>query len=309
MSVSQIKNKILAGKLLAKRVELVLARQVEELARVGKRAPGLAVILVGDNPASHAYVKNKAKSAARCGFIEQTIKLPASASDRELSGLIAKLNHDPLVDGILLQLPLPKPLQGEVFVEQIDPSKDVDGLHSVNLGRVMQGRKGVRSCTPLGAMMLADLAFSEIDLSAQEGSLTLPKLCDFSGKEAVVVGRSILVGKPLSMLLLERNATVTIAHSRTPDLPAVARRADLLFAAVGVPKLVKGDWIKPGAVAIDVGINRLPDGSLCGDIDFESANSVAGAITPVPGGVGPMTVAMLMQNTLSLYRANIGIND
>lgn len=296
---------LLDGKSLAQKVSTSLALRVKRTVQAGLRPPGLSVIMVGDNPASQAYVRNKEKMALECGFRAETIKLPADCSEAQLQDTISKLNSSADVDGILLQLPLPKHLSGDEFVAQIDPKKDADGLHSVNQGYALQGRPGVRSCTPLGSMMLIDLALSgpAIGQPTADSFGGLPKRADLSSKRAVVVGRSNLVGKPLALLLLERNATVTVAHSKSGDLAGVCRTADILVAAVGVPGLVQDSWVKPGAIVIDVGINRLPSGKLGGDVNFETVSKVASAITPVPGGVGPMTVAMLMSNTFDLYQS------
>lgn len=245
------------------------------------RKPGLAVVQVGDDPASTVYVRNKRRSCAEVGFESFAHDLPATTTEAELLDLIHTLNRDDRVDGILIQLPLPKGLDTNRIIDAIDPRKDVDGLHPVNAGLLSVGRPGLRPCTPSGCMRLLEEAG-----------------CDPAGKRAIVIGRSILVGKPVALMLLEKNATVTIAHSRTPDLPATVRQADIVIAAVGKADMIKGEWIKPGAVVIDVGINKRPDGKLTGDVDFESARQVASAITPVPGGVGPMTIAMLLANTL-----------
>ena len=254
--------------------------------------PGLAVVLVGDDPASAVYVRNKLRATAECGLKSLEFELPASASEAEVLDLVAKLNRDPAVHGILVQLPLPKQIDADKVLGLIDPEKDVDGFHPVNAGRLSVGLPGFVPCTPRGSQILIDRI-----------------LPDLSGKTAVVIGRSNIVGKPMAQLLLQRNATVTIAHSRTKDLPAVCRTADVLVAAVGRPLMVKGDWIKPGAIVIDVGINRIEvdgKGKIVGDVDFDSAKAVAGAITPVPRGVGPMTIACLMLNTLDSARRAAG---
>lgn len=259
--------------------------------------PGLAVIIVGDDPASHAYVNSKSRIARECGFKSVQHTLTAETSQKELGSLVASLNADPSIHGILVQLPLPKPLNSEPIIQSILPEKDVDGLHVVNAGKLATGdlESGLVSCTPAGAMVFVRRTHGE----------------DLSGLNAVVIGRSNLFGKPMAQLLLNANATVTIAHSRTKNLPAICRNADILVAAVGRPEMVKGDWVKPGATVIDVGINRIPapekgEGKtrLVGDVAFDEARSLAAAITPVPGGVGPMTIAMLMANTaISAYRA------
>ncbi|SCM71902.1 bifunctional 5,10-methylene-tetrahydrofolate dehydrogenase and 5,10-methylene-tetrahydrofolate cyclohydrolase [uncultured Pleomorphomonas sp.] len=246
--------------------------------------PGLAVVLVGDDPASGVYVRNKLKATAECGLQSFEHILPADTSEADLLALVGKLNADPAVHGILVQLPLPKQIDADKVLGLIDPDKDVDGFHPVNAGRLSIGLPGFVPCTPRGAQILIDRL--------------LPSL---AGKHAVVIGRSNIVGKPMAQLLLQKNATVTIAHSRTADLPGLCRTADVLVAAVGRPLMVKGDWVKPGAVVIDVGINRIEvdgKGKLVGDVDFASAAEVAGFITPVPKGVGPMTIACLMLNTL-----------
>ncbi len=252
---------------------------------------GLAVVIVGDDPASHAYVNSKSKMAKECGFKSVQHTLPVETTQDELAALVASLNNDPSIHGILVQLPLPKHLKSEPIIQSILPEKDVDGLHVVNAGKLATGdlETGLVSCTPAGAMVFVRRTHGE----------------DLSGLNAVVIGRSNLFGKPMAQLLLNANATVTIAHSRTKDLPAVCRNADILVAAVGRPEMVKSDWVKPGATVIDVGINRIPapekgEGKtrLVGDVAFEEAARVADVITPVPGGVGPMTIAMLMANTV-----------
>jgi methylenetetrahydrofolate dehydrogenase (NADP+)/methenyltetrahydrofolate cyclohydrolase len=252
---------------------------------------GLAVVIVGDDPASHAYVNSKSKMAKECGFKSVQYTLPAETKQEELAALVASLNADPSIHGILVQLPLPKPLNSEPIIQSILPEKDVDGLHVVNAGKLATGdlETGLVSCTPAGAMVFVRSTHGE----------------DLSGLNAVVIGRSNLFGKPMAQLLLNANATVTIAHSRTKDLPAVCRNADILVAAVGRPEMVKADWVKPGATVIDVGINRIAapekgEGKtrLVGDVAFAEAEQVAAVITPVPGGVGPMTIAMLMANTV-----------
>ncbi len=283
---------LLDGKALANQIQATLAADIQALTAQGQRPPGLAVIMVGDNPASAAYVRNKERACARVGIASYGQHLPATVSQQALSDLIQQLNADPKVDGILVQLPLPNHLDAVALLHTIDPDKDVDGLHPINLGRLVRGEPGLRSCTPYGVMRLLEAA-----------------QINPSGSNALVVGRSILVGKPMALMLLEANATVTVAHSRTPDLPALMRQADILVAAVGRPGMVTAADVKPGGVVIDVGINRVeqPDGSsrLVGDVDFASVEPVAGAITPVPGGVGPMTVAMLLENTVTSYRSRL----
>ena len=256
----------------------------------GVRA-GLAVVIVGDDPASHTYVSAKSRMAKECGFLSVQHTLPEETSQEELAALVAELNADPSIHGILVQLPLPKHLRSEPIIQSILPEKDVDGLHVVNAGKLATGdlEGGLVSCTPAGAMVFVRRTYGD----------------DLSGLDAVVIGRSNLFGKPMSALLLAANATVTTAHSRTKDLAAVCRKADILVAAVGRPEMVKADWVKPGAMVVDVGINRVPapergEGrtKLVGDVAFEECVKVAGVITPVPGGVGPMTIAMLMANTI-----------
>ena len=299
--------KILDGKWLSQFVLARIKREVETLQREKNTVPGLGVILVGDNPASKTYVANKEKAAAGCGFKAFDVRLPENATFDQVMGAVRSFNENPGVHGILLQLPLPKHLDSNPLLDAIDPRKDADGLHPLNQGLLMRGQGVSRPCTPLGAMKLIDLAYSSVDplATSAQSEVSIP-VKDLTGKKAIVIGRSILVGKPAALLLLERNATVVMAHSRTQDLPERCREADIVVAAVGVPRLVKGDWIKPGAIVIDVGINRMPDGKLCGDVDFESAKERAAAITPVPGGAGPMTIAMLIQNTLDSCRSFVG---
>lgn len=285
---------LLDGKALAARIQAELTHEVRSLQERFPRPPGLAVLWVGDNPASAAYVGNKNRSGAGVGIdISKGQHLPATLSEAELLAIVDELNADASVDGILVQLPLPEQIDSNRILDRIDPDKDVDGLHPTNLGRLVRGEPGLRSCTPAGVMRL--LAEAGIDLA---------------GKTAVVLGRSILVGKPVALMLLEKNATVIMAHSRTRDLAALTRSADVVVAAVGKPGLVDGAMIKPGAVVIDVGINRITDAvgksRLVGDVDFASVREVASAITPVPGGVGPMTVTMLLANTVQSYRRRVG---
>jgi methylenetetrahydrofolate dehydrogenase (NADP+)/methenyltetrahydrofolate cyclohydrolase len=277
-------TKILDGKALAQQMQGDLAQQVEALTAKGDRPPGLAVLMVGDNPASAAYVRNKERSCTRVGIASFGKHFPAETTQAELEQMVDVLNQDERVDGILVQLPLPDHLDSVALLNRIHPDKDADGLHPTNLGRLLRGEPGLQSCTPAGVMRL---------LKANDISV--------KGKSAVVIGRSILVGKPLALLLLAEDATVTIAHSRTPDLTTVARSADILVAAVGRPGLVTPDMVKPGAVVLDVGINRVGD-RLVGDVDYETVAPVSGWITPVPGGIGPMTVAMLLQNTVWSYQ-------
>ncbi|MBW4695211.1 MAG: bifunctional methylenetetrahydrofolate dehydrogenase/methenyltetrahydrofolate cyclohydrolase FolD [Lyngbya sp. HA4199-MV5] len=279
---------LLDGKALANAIQTDLTQQVQDLQARKGRAPGLAVLMVGDNPASAAYVRNKERACANVGIASFGQHFPATATQAELEQAIAALNKDDRVDGILVQLPLPDHLDAVALLNQIDPDKDADGLHPVNLGRLVRGESGLRSCTPAGVMRL--LQAYDVDLK---------------GQYAVVIGRSILVGKPQALMLLEADATVTIAHSRTPDLGAIARTADILIVAVGRPGLITAAMVKPGAIVVDVGMNRITDASgkarLVGDVDFASVQSIAKLITPVPGGVGPMTVAMLLQNTVLSY--------
>jgi methylenetetrahydrofolate dehydrogenase (NADP+)/methenyltetrahydrofolate cyclohydrolase len=284
----------LDGKALAARIQTELAEQIMGFVNDGHRPPGLAVIMVGDNPASAAYVRNKERSCKRVGIASFGKHLPATTSQEELLNLLQQLNRDNQVDGILVQLPLPDHLDAIALLHAIDPDKDVDGLHPLNMGRLVRGEAGLRSCTPYGVMrMLAEYGI------------------DPSGQQALVLGRSILVGKPMALMLLEANATVTVAHSRTQALTALTQQADILVAAVGRPGMITADAVKPGSVVIDVGINRVevPGGKakLVGDIEFASVEPVASAITPVPGGVGPMTVAMLLENTVKSYRQRVGI--
>jgi methylenetetrahydrofolate dehydrogenase (NADP+) / methenyltetrahydrofolate cyclohydrolase len=280
---------VLDGKAVAAKVRAQAAERARSFAARFGRRPGLAVVQVGEDPASTVYVRNKRRSCVETGIESFAHDLPASTSEAELLALIATLNADANVDGILVQMPLPKHLDSNRIIDAIDPAKDVDGLHPKNAGLLMVGRPGLRACTPSGCMRLI----------AEAG-------CDPAGKHAVVVGRSILVGKPMALLLLEANATVTIAHSRTPDLAATVARADIVVAAVGRAHMIKGAWLKPGAVVIDVGTNKGADGKLTGDVEFAAARLVASAITPVPGGVGPMTIAFLLSNTVdaALQRAS-----
>jgi methylenetetrahydrofolate dehydrogenase (NADP+)/methenyltetrahydrofolate cyclohydrolase len=282
-------------------IERVTRARERLMAETGVR-PGLAVVLVGEDPASRVYVKNKSLKAEECGFHSEQHTLAAETAEADLLALLAKLNADPAVHGILVQLPLPKQIDETKVLLAVDPDKDVDGFHPVNVGRLAAGARDAAlvPCTPAGSVILVKEALGR----------------DLSGLEAVVIGRSNIVGKPVAQLLLQENCTVTIAHSRTRDLPAVARRADILVAAVGRPEMVKADWVKPGACVIDVGINRVPapekgEGAskLVGDVDFAGAARVAGAITPVPGGVGPMTIALLMANTLVAAARKAGRGD
>jgi methylenetetrahydrofolate dehydrogenase (NADP+) / methenyltetrahydrofolate cyclohydrolase len=298
---------ILDGKKLAARIESSIQEKVSKLQTIVGRAPGLGVILVGDNPASHVYVANKEKFAARCGFKTFDARLSKDASQSEVAAAIQSFNVNKNVDGILLQLPLPAHLNSNALLDLIDPKKDADGLHPVNQGLLMRGEGVLRSCTPLGSMRLIDLALSGKYSGLDNLNYFDLPYVDLSGKNAVVVGRSILVGKPLSLMLLERNATVTIAHSKTPNLEAIASKADILVAAIGKVEILNSSHIKTGAIVVDVGINRTADGKLKGDVNFAEAAGKAGYITPVPGGVGPMTIAMLIENTLRSYQSTNNI--
>jgi methylenetetrahydrofolate dehydrogenase (NADP+)/methenyltetrahydrofolate cyclohydrolase len=277
--------RIIDGKAIATALRAAVAAEVQRLTRAHGLEPGLAVVLVGENPASAVYVRSKAKQTLEAGMHSFDHRLPETASENEVLALVAKLNADPAVHGILVQLPLPQQIDSQKVLAAIDPAKDVDGFHPVNAGRLATGLPALTPCTPLGCIHLAKSVHRALD-----------------GMEAVVVGRSNIVGKPLIQLLLNENATVTVAHSKTRDLPAVTRRADIVFAAVGRPEMVRGDWIRPGATVIDVGINRIsgPDGKskIVGDVAFAEVAEIAGAITPVPGGVGPMTIACLLVNTV-----------
>ncbi len=277
---------LINGKALAKEVRAEVKTRAEAFAAKHGRAPGLHVVLVGEDPASQVYVRNKQRAAGKAGIAGEVHRLPAETSEADLLALIAELNAAPGIDGILVQLPLPAHLDDQTIVDAIDPSKDVDGLHPFNAGLLFVGRHGLRPCTPSGCMRMLEHVG-----------------CNPKGKRALVLGRSTLVGKPIALMLLEKHATVTIAHSRTEDLAERVGEADIVVAAVGRAELVQGDWIKKGAVVIDVGINRLEDGSLTGDVDFEGASKRASYITPVPGGVGPMTIAMLLSNTVDAAEA------
>ncbi|MDR3326394.1 MAG: bifunctional methylenetetrahydrofolate dehydrogenase/methenyltetrahydrofolate cyclohydrolase FolD [Rhodospirillaceae bacterium] len=278
--------KIIDGNIFASYIRNIITNQIVDLKAGGGPIPGLAVILVGDNSASHIYVKNKNKRATEVGIISFEYYLQVNADEKELLSLIKQLNVDPRVHGILVQLPLPKQIDAQKVIEAIDPDKDVDGFHPLNVGRLTSGSgTAIVPCTPLGCLLLAK-----------------SELVDLSGKISIVLGRSNIVGKPMAQLLLRESATVIIAHSHTRNLPDVCRKADILIAAVGQPKLIKGDWIKPGALVLDVGINRILSDTgksyIVGDVAFNEALSVAGAITPVPGGIGPITIAILLRNVL-----------
>ena len=281
---------ILNGKALAAEIRSEVKTQVAALAEKGV-STALAVILVGDDSASQVYVRNKIKACADTGIRSLEFRMPAETTQQQLLAKIAELNADESVDGILVQLPLPKQINADAVIAAIDPAKDVDGFHVANAGALITGKQGFVPCTPFGVMRLI------------EKSGVNPR-----GKSAVIVGRSNIVGKPMALLLLAADATVTVAHSRTPDLSAVTRNADILVAAVGRAKLIKADMVKPGAVVIDVGMNRDENGKLCGDVDFAEVKEIAGSITPVPGGVGPMTIAMLMQNTVLAAQMRRGIS-
>jgi methylenetetrahydrofolate dehydrogenase (NADP+)/methenyltetrahydrofolate cyclohydrolase len=289
---------LIDGKARAAALRAEVAAGVAAFVATHGRAPGLTVVLVGDDPASAVYVGSKGKATREAGMISGEYRLPADTSEADLLTLVATLNADPAVDGILVQMPLPKQIDSDRVIAAIDPAKDVDGLHPINTGLLVSGRDGLVPCTPSGCMLLIKEAFG----GSSGGNI--------AGAEAVVIGRSILVGKPMAALLTNASATVTVAHSRTRDLAGHVARADIVVAAVGIPGMVKGEWIKPGACVIDVGINRiaLPDGKtrLVGDVDFEGAMARAGWITPVPGGVGPMTIACLLANTLKAARARAG---
>ena len=281
-------NKVIDGKAFAAGLTQRIGNAVAEYTAAGHPQPGLAVVLVGEDPASQVYVRNKIRTTTEAGMRSIEYKLDVSTSQDELMALIEKLNQDDEVDGILVQLPLPKQIDGDAVINAIDPEKDVDGFHVINVGRLSIGLDSLIPCTPYGCIMLLEDHFG-----------------DLSGKSAVVVGRSNIVGKPMAQLLLSRNCTVTVAHSRTANLQDVCRQADIVVAAVGRPEMIDGDWIKDGAVVIDVGINRVTapergEGKfrLTGDVDYESAGAKASAITPVPGGVGPMTIACLLRNTM-----------
>ena len=277
---------IINGTELSAKIRQTIKQEVEEIKTQGKRPPLLSVILVGDNPASQSYVRGKEKACLSVGMENRTIRLGAGISQEELIQVVRNQNEDPDVDGILVQLPLPDHFDADPILDQISPDKDVDGLHPVNAGLLLTGRDGLVPCTPSGVMeMLKSIGLE-----------------DLSGLNAVVIGRSNLVGKPLSLLLQQKNATVTMAHSRTKDLAQICSQADILIAAVGKEKMITKEYIKEGAVVIDVGINRMANGKLCGDVDFDDVKDKVSAITPVPGGVGPMTVCMLLMNTLKAYK-------
>jgi methylenetetrahydrofolate dehydrogenase (NADP+)/methenyltetrahydrofolate cyclohydrolase len=279
---------LIDGKAIAQKVRDGVTARVSEFRSRHGRAPGLTVVLAGDDQASAVYVRNKEKTSNELGIAGSVLRFPAGVSEDEILATVRTLNGDDAVDGILVQLPLPKQVRASLVLDSIDPRKDVDGFHPVNVGALWAGQHGLVPCTPRGCMRLLDEAGVPLD-----------------GARAVVVGRSNIVGKPVAALLLARNATVTLAHSKTRDLRALCREADVLVAAVGRAKMIPGDWIKQGAAVIDVGMNRDEAGKLCGDVDFTSAQGVAGCITPVPGGVGPMTIAMLLENTVLAAEARV----
>jgi methylenetetrahydrofolate dehydrogenase (NADP+)/methenyltetrahydrofolate cyclohydrolase len=289
-----MQTRVIDGKAVAAEVRAGVAKDVAALKANHGITPGLAVVLVGEDPASKVYVKNKGEQTKEAGMNSWEYKLPAETSEADILAIVQKLNNDPAVNGILVQLPLPKHVNAERVLNTIDPNKDVDGFHPVNVGRLWIGERTLVPCTPTGSVILA--------------KTVQPNL---SGLHAVVIGRSNIVGKPVSALLLRENCTVTVAHSRTKNIEAVVKSADLVVAAVGIPEMVKGDWLKPGAIVIDVGINRVPSENgktkLVGDCDYASCAAVAGAITPVPGGVGPMTIACLLQNTVEAAKIQHGI--
>ena len=280
---------IIDGKLVAQTVRAGLAQEVAALKARGVE-PGLAAVLVGENPASVIYVRNKRKACAEVGIASTQHDLPATITERELLKVIQQLNDDPKTNGILVQLPVPKQIRADAITDALSPAKDVDGLHPYNIGRLTRGDSLFVPCTPLGCMVMLDYYKLPVE-----------------GRRAVIVGRSNLVGRPASLLLMHRNATITVCHSKTQDIAAVCREADIVLVAMGKAKFLTADMVKPGAVVIDVGINRLPDGTLCGDVDYGPVAEKAGWITPVPGGVGPMTVAMLLSNTVTSAKRAHGI--
>jgi methylenetetrahydrofolate dehydrogenase (NADP+)/methenyltetrahydrofolate cyclohydrolase len=280
--------RLIDGKSLAKKVQSTVASEVEQLKQEKNIVPGLAVILIGDDPASHAYVKMKAKACENVGFYSITHNMPDTISQDEIIATIEMMNNNPRIDGILVQLPLPKHVDTDKILEVIDPKKDVDGFHAYNIGRLVSGLDSFIPCTPLGVMKM----FKEYQI-------------DLEGKDVCVVGASNIVGKPMAALLLNANATVTVTHIFTKDLKAHTSKADIVVVGVGVPGLIKEDMVKDGAIVIDIGINRIKDGSLVGDVDFENVSPKCSYITPVPGGVGPMTIAMLLSNTLKAAKVRV----
>ncbi|GKS57244.1 bifunctional protein FolD [Nitrospira sp.] len=281
---------IIDGKALAQQIRERIANDCADLLATKHVRPGLAAILVGDDPASHIYVRNKEKACEAAGIYVDEHKLPASTSQAELLRLIDKMNVDPRIHGILVQLPLPKQIDSKIVLEAVSPQKDADGFHPYNFGRLVEGSPTVEACTPKGVIKMIESTGVAIE-----------------GKRAVVLGRSNIVGKPVALMLLQRNATVTVCHSKTNDLPAVCREADILVVAIGKARFVTADMVRDGAMVIDVGTNRLPDGKLAGDVDYEPVNQKAGWISPVPGGVGPMTIAMLLDNTLESAQRAAGV--
>ncbi len=290
----QLQARLLDGTATAAAIREDLAAEVQKLTQGGARKPGLAVLLIGDDPASHIYVKNKVTACKKTGIESFMFQMPADVTPDVVLRKIEELNNDPNVDGILVQLPLPKHLDTDAILTAVSPEKDADGLHSYNLGLLTSGKKGPRPCTPLGVMRILERYNVEI-----------------AGKSAVVIGRSNLVGKPVALMLLEKHATVTMCHSRSKDLDKIARSADILVVAAGKPHLVQGSWVKPGAVVVDVGIHRVTneahESKIIGDVEFAEASKVASMITPVPGGIGPMTIAMLLSNTLDAYKRRMQV--
>ena len=289
--------KIIDGKSVAADIDARVAKASARLEKLLGRKPGLAVVLIGEDPASEVYVRNKVRRAEAAGMDSTVIRKPATLSEAEVITIVEQLNAHPAVDGILVQMPLPDHINAAAVIDRIDPDKDVDGLTAISAGRLLGGEAGLRPCTPAGCVLLAEQAMG-----------------DLTGKSVLVIGRSILVGKPAALLFLEKNCTVTMAHSRTRNLPELARQADVLVAAVGRPEMIPGDWIKPGACVLDVGINRIDapergEGKtrLVGDVTFEAAADRAGWITPVPGGIGPMTIAMLLRNTITAAARRAGL--
>ncbi len=280
--------KIISGNKIAKQLRKDLKAEVEQLKEEHGVTPGLTVVLVGEDPASKIYVRNKHRACERVGMVSNVVRLPEDSSHEKVMETVQELNDNPDVHGILVQLPTPDQIDDEEIINTIDPAKDVDGFHPVNMGKLLAGQPELVPCTPTGVMYMLDT----LDI-------------DLSGKEAVIVGRSNIVGKPQALLLMYRHCTITICHSRTQDLAGHLSRADIIVAATGVPKMITAEMVKPGAVVMDVGINRLDDGTLVGDVDFEAVKEVASAITPVPGGVGPMTIAMLLQNTVRAARKSV----
>ncbi len=287
--MTTLNAQILDGKALAARMRQEIALEAETQSRKHGRKPGLAVILVGADPASEVYVRAKKTGCEKAGIASYSHELPAETTQQHLLGLITELNHDPKIDGILVQLPVPDHINSEIIIEAIDPSKDVDGFHPYNLGRLAARQPALRSCTPYGCMKLIE----------ETG-------IDLHGKECVIVGASNIVGRPMALELLLAGATVTVTHKFTRDLQMHIERADIVVAAAGKQGLIKGEWIKPGAIVVDVGIHRLEDGTLTGDVAFEDASKNASWITPVPGGVGPMTITMLLANTVQAYKTHLG---